>query len=288
MAVHTQMFDLSGMVALVTGGSGSIGGAIATGLVSHGSSVLIGARNIEKAEQVARQLNQQAAADETDPIAAAVQLDVTCDNSVERAVCKTVDLFVRIDILVNVAGQTMFKPTFELTTDEFQHLYDTHVTGTLRCAQVAGHLFREQHRGCIINLASISSFVDLVEITAYAAAKNAVLGLTRSLANEWAKYGIRTNAIAPGFIPTSMNRTLIEQTDRGRRIIEHTPMGRFGSADEIAPAAVFLASPASSFVNGHTLVVDGGYLACGIGGTTAPWENDVAEAADPSPVASIT
>ena len=96
--------------------------------------------------------------------------------------------------------------------------------------------------------------------------------MTRSLANEWAKHGIRTNAIAPGFVPTDINRKMIEGTDRGRRIIEHTPMGRFGSGDEIAGAAVFLASPAAKFINGHTIVIDGGYLASCIGDSVAPWE----------------
>src|SRR5690606_33382678 len=162
-------------------------------------------------------------------------------------------------------------PTFELKPEDFNRIHESHVTGSLRCSLAAGKIFREQHSGCIINIASISSFVDLVEVTAYAAAKNAVLGLTRSLANEWAKYGIRTNAIAPGFIPTDINRKMIENTDRGRRIIEHTPMGRFGKAEEVAGAAVYLASPAASFVNGHTIVVDGGYLACGIGDSVAPW-----------------
>jgi NAD(P)-dependent dehydrogenase (short-subunit alcohol dehydrogenase family) len=172
---------------------------------------------------------------------------------------------------VNSAGVILRKPTFELKADAFNDIYNTHVTGALRCSQAAGRIFREQHGGCIINLASISSFVDLVEVAAYAAAKNAVVGLTRSLANEWAKHGIRTNAIAPGFIPTDINRKMIEGTERGRRIIEHTPMARFGKAEEIAPAAVFLASPAASFVNGHVLVVDGGYMASGIGDAAAPW-----------------
>jgi NAD(P)-dependent dehydrogenase (short-subunit alcohol dehydrogenase family) len=131
---------------------------------------------------------------------------------------------------------------------------------------------REQHDGVIINIASITSFVDLVEVAGYAAAKSAILGLTRTLANEWAQYGIRCNAIAPGFIPTDLNRKLIERTERGRRIMEHTPMARFGDADEVSPAAVFLASPGGRFVNGHTIVVDGGYLACGVGTAVAPWE----------------
>ena len=271
MAVKTDLFDLTGTVALVTGGASGIGRSIAAGLAAHGSQVLIGSRTTEKVEQTALELNQRARGDEADPRVAGVCLDVASDNSVDRAVRKAVDLFGRLDILVNSAGVMLRKPTFELTPEEFNEVHETHVTGTLRCNLAAGHLFREQHSGCIINLASISSFVDLTEVTAYAAAKNAVLGLTRSLANEWARHGIRTNALAPGFVPTDLNRPMIENTDRGRRILEHTPMGRFGTGDEIAGAAVFLASPAASFVNGHTLVVDGGFLACGVGDTLAPW-----------------
>ena len=274
MAIKTEFFDLTDKVALVTGGASGIGRAISAGLAAHGARVLIGSRTAEKVEQAARELNQQAEGDDDDPKVAGVALDVTNDNSVERAARKAVDLFGRLDILVNSAGIMLRKPTFELTPEAFNEVHETHVTGTLRCALACGHLFREQHAGCIINLASVSSFVDLVEVTAYAAAKNAILGLTRSFANEWAKHGIRTNAIAPGFVPTELNRKMIENTDRGRRILEHTPMGRFGTGEEIAGAAVFLAGPAGSFVNGHTLVVDGGYLACGIGDSLAPWAAD--------------
>ena len=261
---------LTGQVALVTGGASGIGKAIAEGLLQHGARVLVGSRTIEKVEGAVQAMNQSTPSGD-EPRAAGVALDVTNATSIDHAIRKSIDLFGRLDILVNSAGVMLRKPTFELDPADFNRLYDTHVTGSLRCAQAAGRIFREQHSGCIINLASISTFVDLVEVTSYACAKNAVMGLTRSLANEWAKYGIRTNAIAPGFIPTDINRKMIENTDRGRRILEHTPMGRFGSAAEISGAAVFLASPAASFVNGHCLVVDGGYLASGIGDSFAPW-----------------
>lgn len=274
MAIKTQMFDLSGKAALITGGASGIGYAIAEALLKHGASVLVGSRTKAKVEAAARELARATETDEADtaaPRVDSVTLDVTDPDSIDAAVDHTVKLFGSLDILVNSAGVMCKKPTAELTADEFNALYNTHVTGSLRCAQAVRELMQEQHAGCIINLASISSFVDLVQVTAYAAAKNAVLGLTRSLANEWAKHGIRTNAIAPGFVPTDINRKMIEGTDRGRRILEHTPMGRFGQASEIGGAAVFLASPAASFVNGHVLVVDGGYLACGIGDSTAPW-----------------
>jgi NAD(P)-dependent dehydrogenase (short-subunit alcohol dehydrogenase family) len=266
-----DMFDLAAQVALVSGGASGIGLAIASAFVERGGKVLVGSRDKSKVTAAVRDLTALAKDVGEDASAAGVTLDVTRTQSVDRAVRKAVDLYGRLDILVNSAGVLIRKPTSELSTDEFNRLYDTHVTGTLRCCQAAARIFREQHSGCIINLASISSYVDLIEVAAYASAKNAVLGLTRSLANEWAKYGIRTNAIAPGFVPTDINRKLIEDTDRGRRILEHTPMGRFGTAQEVAGAAVFLASPAASFVNGHTLVVDGGYLACGIGDSVAPW-----------------
>ena len=278
MAIKTEAFDLTDRVALVTGGARGIGRAIAAALAAHGARVLIGSRTMDEVEQAARHLNQQAEGDDAEPKVAGIQLDVANDNSVQRATRKAVDLFGRLDILVNAAGIMLRKSTFEVTPQQLNELYDIHVTGTLRCAQAAGHLFREQHSGAIINIASISSYVALSEATAYASAKSAVVGLTRSLANEWAHHGIRTNAIAPGFIPTQLNRHMIENTDRGRRILERTPMARFGTPEEVAPAAVFLASGAASFINGHTLVVDGGYLSCGIGDAVAPWaEGESAE-----------
>ncbi len=273
MAVKTDLFDLTGQVALVTGGASGIGKAVAAALVQHGARVLVGSRTQEKVDAAARELDAIADVSGDDPVAAGITLDVTSRASVDRAVRKAVDLFGSLHIVVNSAGMMLKKPSFELGDDEFNAIYDTHVTGSLRVAQSAGQIFREQHAGCIINLASISSFVDLVEVAAYASAKNAVLGLTRSLANEWAKHGIRVNAIAPGFVPTDINRKMIEGTDRGRRILEHTPMGRFGVAEEIAGGAVYLASKAGAFVNGHTLVIDGGYLASGIGDSVAPWES---------------
>jgi len=267
----SNLFDLTGKVAIVTGGASGIGKAIAAAFVQHGGKVLVGSRTLEKVEGTVEELNNLVDHDEDEAPAAGVALDVTCDNSVERAVRKAIDVFGGLHTVVNSAGIMCKKPTFELTPEEFNNVHETHVTGSLRVAQAAGHIMREQHEGCIINIASISSFVDLTEVTAYAAAKNAILGLTRSLANEWAKYGIRTNAIAPGFIPTDINRKMIEGTDRGRRILEHTPMARFGTGDEIAGGAVYLASPAANFVNGHTIVIDGGYLASGIGDSFAPW-----------------
>lgn len=274
MAVKTSLFDLSNQVALVTGGATGIGKDIAKALVQHGAHVLVGSRTLDKVEAAVTELRRATETDEADPIEPVVEgvaLDVCNDASVEQTMKKCMDMFGRLDILVNCAGVMVKKPTFDLSMADFNMVYDSHVTGSFRCAQAAGHLMREQHAGCIINVASISSFVGLTEVTAYAAAKSAILGLTRQLAVEWAKFGIRTNAIAPGFIPTDLNRKFMVGSDRGRRIIERTPMARFGTADEIAGGAVYLASKAGAFVNGHTLVIDGGYLATGIGDSVAPW-----------------
>ena len=233
MPVSTSLFDLTGQVALVTGGGSGIGKACAEALIQHGAKVVLGGRTLDKVESAAQELDAIGDKSGVEPVAAAVQLDVASDESAAHAVKKTIDLFGGLNIVINSAGVMCKKPTFDLTAEDMNSLYNIHVTGALRVSQAAGHIFREQHAGCIINIASISSYVSLTEVTAYASAKSAMMGLTHSLANEWAKYGIRTNGIAPGFIPTDINRKMIEGTDRGRRILEHTPMARFGKGGEI-------------------------------------------------------
>jgi len=267
MPITTDLFDLTGQSVLVTGGGSGIGKACAAAMIRHGAKVMIGGRTVEKLEGAVAELNQLA--DGT--VCHAVRLDVADDASAKEAVAETVAKLGGIHAVINSAGTMCKKPTFDLTGDDVNDLYNIHVTGALRVSQAAGEHFKKQESGAIINIASISSFMSLTEVTAYACAKHAMMGLTQSLANEWAKYGIRTNGIAPGFIPTDINRKMIEGTDRGRRILEHTPMARFGSGDEIAGAAVYLASKAGSFVNGITIPVDGGYLASGIGDSVAPW-----------------
>lgn len=280
MPITTALFDLTGQVALVTGGGSGIGKACAAALLQHGCKVMLGGRTLSKVQEAAQELDALGVGSgatsgaTSGGAAAAVQLDVASDDSAQAAVQETIDTFGGLNIVINSAGVMCKKPTFDLTADDMNSLYNIHVTGALRVSQAAGHVFREQHQGAIINIASISSYVSLTEVTAYAAAKSAMMGLTASLANEWAKHGIRTNAIAPGFVPTDINRKMIEGTDRGRRILEHTPMARFGKGEEIAGAAVYLASPAASFVNGITIPVDGGYLASGIGDSVAPWAAD--------------
>ena len=176
----------------------------------------------------------------------------------------TVDAFGKVDIMVNCAGRTKRVPTLDLDEADWDAILETNLTGTLRAAQVFGRHMVDRRYGRIINIASLWSFVALFEVAAYAASKAAVASLTKSLAIEWAPLGVCVNAIAPGVFRTPLNSNLLDGTDRGREFLLRTPMKRFGQLEELAGAAVFLASEAASFVTGEVLVVDGGFLASGV------------------------
>ena len=172
--------------------------------------------------------------------------------------------FGKLDILVNCAGRIQRQPTLEMSETDWNAIIDVNLTGTLRSCRVFAEPMLERGWGRIVNIASVSSFVALFEVAAYAASKAGVAALTKSLAVEWGPRGVNVNAIAPGFFPTEMNRPLLEGTERGRELLLRSPLGRFGRVEELPGAAVFLASEAASFVNGEVLVVDGGFLASGV------------------------
>jgi NAD(P)-dependent dehydrogenase (short-subunit alcohol dehydrogenase family) len=228
---------LEGRVAVVTGAAGGLGAAVADRLAANGAGV----ERIDL-EGDGRRLDVRDAA----------------------AVAAAFDEIGRVDILVNCAGRTQRTPTLDVGEAEWNAILDTNLTGTLRACQAFGRAMIERGYGRIINIASLGSFVALLEVAAYAASKAGVASLTRQLAIEWGAKGVCVNAIMPGVFRTALNGGLLDGTARGQEFLLRTPMRRFGRLDELAGAAVFLASESASFVNGEVLVVDGGFLASGV------------------------
>jgi len=253
-----EALDLTGKTAVVIGGTSGIGRAIAHGLAEAGADVVPTSRRAEQVANSAREIQ------ELGRRSLEVVSDVNDGTSLERLLEKCIGEFGKVDILVNSAGKTKRTPTMDVTEDEWNDILATNVTGTLRACQVFGRHMVQRHYGRIVNIASLSSFVALYEVAAYAASKAAVAMLTKSLAVEWAPHGVNVNAIAPGVFRTALNQKLLDETERGKEFLMRTPMKRFGKVEELAGAAVFLASDAASFVTGEILVVDGGFLASGV------------------------
>jgi NAD(P)-dependent dehydrogenase (short-subunit alcohol dehydrogenase family) len=250
--------ELNGKTAVVIGGTSGIGRAISHGLAEAGANVVASSRRAEEVEKTAAEIEEKGRK------TLRITSDVSQKSTLENLLAECLKEFGRVDILVNCAGVTKRTPTLELPEEEWNWILETNLTGTLRACQVFGKQMIEQKYGRIINIASLSTFVALYEVAAYAASKAAVASLTKSLAIEWSQHGVNVNAIAPGVFKTALNTKLLEETQRGQEFLIRTPMKRFGKVEELAGAAVFLASEAASFVNGEVLVVDGGFLASGV------------------------
>lgn len=253
-----NLFDLSGRVAVVMGGTSGIGRALAIGLAEAGAEVVATGRRENLVNEVASEIEQVG----RKTLRRAT--DASNRDSIDALRDHVAAEFGRADILVNAAGQIFRKPTIAITEAEWGNLMDVNVTGILRSCQSFHEPLLASGRGRVINIASLNSFVSLVEVAAYATSKTAVLGLTRSLAVEWAPKGINVNAIAPGVFRTELNSGLLDGTERGKELLLRTPMKRFGRIPELVGAAVFLASDAASFITGQCLAVDGGFLASGV------------------------
>ena len=250
--------ELSGRTAVVVGGTSGIGRAIAHGLAEAGADVVPTSRRSGQVEAAASEIEERGRR------SLRVVSDVSNRASLQSLLDTCITAFGKVDILVNSAGRTKRAPTVDFLEEDWAAILDTNLTGTLRACQVFGRHMIERGYGRIVNIASLSTFVALYEVAAYSASKAAVASLTKSLAVEWAAHGVNVNAIAPGVFRTELNQKLLDQTERGREFLLRTPMRRFGKVEELAGAAVFLASEAASFVTGEVLVVDGGFLASGV------------------------
>ncbi len=253
-----QGFDLTGKTAVVIGGTSGIGFAIALALAEAGADVVPTSRREEQVAQAARKIQQLGRR------SLEVVSDVSDRASLDNLLQQCVDAFGKVEILINSAGTTKRAPSTDLKEEDWNNILNTNVTGTFRACQVFGRHMLDRKYGRIVNIASLTSFVAFYEVAAYSASKGAVAMLTKSLAIEWAPYGVNVNAIAPGVFRTALNQKLLDETERGQELLLRTPMKRFGKVEELGGTAVFLASDAASFVTGQIIVVDGGFLASGV------------------------
>jgi len=251
-----EMFDLSGKVAIITGGGKGIGLKMAEGLAEAGAHVVLCSRKVEKCRQAAEEISRLGVKTLAWPC------DVRSTKDIQSVVEQTLEKFGRLDILVNNSGANWGAPAEDYPLEGWQKVVETNLTGVFLFSQIAGRVMIGQKNGNIINIASVMGLVgtesEAADAIAYSASKGALINFTKDLAAKWAKYNIRVNAIAPGWFPTDMTQWVLEH--HGGKLLSHIPMGRFGEGDELKGAVVYLASEASRYVTGIVLPVDGGYL----------------------------
>ncbi len=248
-----NLFDLKGKVALVVGGAGGIGRALALGLADFGADVAVASRNLENLEKVAAEIRAKGRK------SLAVSVDVVQEKSVVDMVKKILEKFPRIDILVNAHGLAIRKPAETFPVEEWQQVMDINTRGTFLCCQAVGREMVKQKSGKIINLSSVRGRYGLpAGYAAYCASKGAVDTLTRTLACEWAKHNVLVNAVAPTFVETELTRTALADPEFAKTVKARIPLNRWALTDDIVGPTIFFASKASDFVTGQILYVDGG------------------------------
>jgi NAD(P)-dependent dehydrogenase (short-subunit alcohol dehydrogenase family) len=252
-----ELFDLTGRTAIVTGGGSGIGRQMADALAELGAGIVICARKLERCEKAAAELAELGVR------TLALRCDVRQPGDVQTVVDKTIEQFGRVDVLVNDAGTTWGAPAVETPLNGWQKVIDVNLTGLFLMSQAVARQMMAQGGGVIVNIASVAGLrgspAGILDAVAYSASKGGVITLTRDLAWKWAPHGIRVNAIAPGWFPSDMSRLLLDR--HGDELLSGIPLGRFGGTEDLKGAVAFLASPASAYVTGHTLVVDGGQTA---------------------------
>ncbi|GAB3055496.1 SDR family oxidoreductase [Virgibacillus ainsalahensis] len=249
-----DLFDLSGKTAIITGGGRGLGQQIAEGFAEAGANVVVCSRKEENCREISEGLSQKGVE------SLALACDVTNPDDVRNVVDKTVEKFGKIDILVNNSGTSWGASVDEMPLEAFQKVLNVNVTGTFLMSQAAGRVMTEQKSGKIINIASTAGLTGsdpkFMDAIGYNSSKGAVITFTKDLAVKWGPRGIKVNAIAPGFFPTKMSKVLMEKG--GDKILEGTPLRKFGGEDDLKGVALFLAAAASNHITGETIVVDGG------------------------------
>jgi 2-deoxy-D-gluconate 3-dehydrogenase len=248
-------FKLDGKVALVTGASVGLGQAMAVALAEAGADVAVhcqfdgeGGETCDAISKLGRK-------------AFTIQGDMSDKEAPKKIVQSVVDEFGRLDILVNNAGMIRRTPAVDFSEEDWSLVLEVNLSSVFRLSQAAGRVMIEQGAGKIVNVASLLSFQGGITVPAYTASKSGVAGLTKAFANEWAKHNINVNAIAPGYMATNNTTALRTDETRNRQILERIPSGRWGTPDDLAGTVVFLSSKASDYVQGHILIVDGGWMA---------------------------
>jgi len=250
-------FDLTNRTAVVVGGTTGIGRALALGLADAGANVVATGRRQALVDEAAAAIQARGRR------SLRVPADVADSGSLRALADKCLATFGAVDIVVAAAGITKRVASAAMDEADWQRILDTNLTGTMRTYQAFAPAMIARRNGRLIGIASLASFVGLMEVAAYTASKAGVAGLTRALAVEWAPHGVTVNAIAPGVFETDLNREILKGP-RGQEFLMRTPMRRFGRVEELVGAAVYLASDAASFVTGQLIAVDGGFLASGV------------------------
>lgn len=256
VTVSDPLFSVADQVVIVSGASRGIGRAIAAGFAQRGAQVIATGREAETLEKTAAELSETAVRN-----VAAIVCDVADSTQVQSLVSQTLERFDRIDTLVNVAGVNRRKPAIELTEDDYDFVMDINLKGAFLLSQAVGRQMIQQQSGCQINIASLNTDRPLRNVLPYAASKAGMGHMTRALALEWGEYGVRVNALAPGFILTDLTRKLWSDETMQAWGNVNTPQRRLGVPEDMVGTAIFLASPAAAFMTGQILYVDGGFTA---------------------------